>query len=143
MKILFFCGPGNLSKAKQQLQAENAELKSFLSVPVVNVTPMRLNSTATRLFRKSKKRKREVTSAAGSNVVGGPSVEAVLMNQNKRTKVKVEKVQNELEEAKDDLEETQDTLNHVILSENNKMTEIDKLKAQLRAARQTINELQR
>ena len=70
-------------------------------------------------------------------------MEAVLMNQSKRTKVKVEKVQNELEEAKDDLEETQDTLNYVMLSENNKMTEIDKLKAQLRAARQTINELQR
>ena len=69
-------------------------------------------------------------------------MEAVLLNQSKRTKVKVEKVQKELEEAKDELEGTQDTLNCVVLSENNKMTEIDKLKEQLRAARQTIDELQ-
>ena len=70
-------------------------------------------------------------------------MEAALLNQSKKTRVKVEKVQEELEETKDDLEDAQETLNYVVLSENDKMTEIDKLKAQLCAARQTIDELQR
>ena len=40
------------------------------------------------------------------------------------------------------MEETRDTLNYTVLGNNIKMTEVDKLKEQLRAARQTIDGLQ-
>ena len=97
MISLFFCGvwrPCQKSKVKHQLQTEGAELKVFLSVPVVNVDTNAVEHTlpSKSAIRGSKKRKREATSAAGSNAIGGPSVEAVLLNQSKRTKVKVEKV---------------------------------------------------
>ena len=60
----------------------------------------------------------------------------------KRVKVKVEKAKAEAEEklgeqavqirdAKEDLEDAQETLGYVIMSENKKMTVIDKLKAEL------------
>ena len=84
-----FRGLETLSKVKHQLQEENAELKSLLSVPVVNVdtNAVELTLPSKTFLRESKKRKREATSSAGSSADGGPSVEAVLLNQSKKTRV--------------------------------------------------------
>ena len=57
--------------------------------------------------------------------------------------VKVEKMNETLHDVREDLEDAQELTGNLVLSENNKMTEIDRLKAELRIKQARIDELER
>ena len=70
------------------------------------------------------------------------SIEKVGEDMQKKVKVKVEKFTNDLNDAKEDLEDAQETLQYVVLSENNKMTEIDQLKEKMKEMQKRIEDLE-
>ena len=69
-----------------------------------------------------------------------PSIEQVVQNERKKIKVKVEKATESIQE---DLEDAQETLGYELLAHNNKMTQIDALKQQIKDLQHQVEALKK
>jgi hypothetical protein len=67
-----------------------------------------------------------------------PSIEQVVQNERKKIKIKVETA---IESIQEDLEDAQETLGYEVLAHNNKMTQIDALKQQIKDLQHQVEAL--
>ena len=112
----------NVDLETKFLQARKT-IANLQSVPVVNLITGKEERIVRPLFPMSRKRKRTSIEQFGEAI-------------KKNVRVKVEKISEKLHNVQEDLLEAQDTNGYLIQSENNKMTEIDRLKKR-------INELEK
>ena len=120
-------GKKNLQDENKSLQADLEKLQQLSKVEVYNLVTDKVELMIPKVpeTHQNSERKRKIDKV---------SVESVVSAVHKKTKIKIEKINSDLDDQRD--------LNQcLILSEDNKMSEIERLKAQVARMQQVIDGL--
>ena len=126
----------NNTTLTNEIKQLRAKLTNYESISVLNVDTNQEEIMPRPPSSSSISSTSSSSTSSSSNKRKHESIESIIQNVNKRVKVKVDELEDQLEEA-------QDLNGYMVRSENNKMTEIDSLKQQMQTMQRRIDELER